>query len=256
VNAARIIILLVACAAGAAQAAEVIPPVPPKHFNDYAGVVSSDVAARLDRKLADFEKQTSNQIVVAIYPQMQTDSSIEDYTVRVAQRWGVGQKDRRNGAVLFVFPKDRKMFLQVGYGLEGALPDATAKQIIEREIKPHFAAGDFAGGLSSGVDAILAATRGEYTAKPRSAGGEKLFWLVFVLLVIFVIAIIVMAKRSGPVVYTRNGRYRSRGPIFIPTGGWGRGGGGSWGGGGFGGGGGGFSAGGGSFGGGGAGGSW
>lgn len=250
---ARTIILLVAWIGGAVQAAEVIPPVPPRHFNDFAGVVSSDAAARLDRKLADFEKQTSNQILVAIYPRMQSDSSIEDYTVRVAQRWGVGQKDRRNGAVLFVFPKDRKMFLQVGYGLEGALPDATAKQIIEREIKPHFAAGDFAGGLSSGVDAILAATRGEYTAAPRSAGTDKLFWIVFVLLVVFVIAIIVMSKRSGPVVYTRNGRYRSRGPIFIPTGGWGRSGGGSWGGGG---GGGGFSAGGGSFGGGGAGGSW
>src|SRR5437016_7845307 len=117
-----------------ALAAEVIPPVPAQHFNDYAHVVSPAAATDLNRQLEDFERATSSQIIVAVFPKMQTDSSIEDYTVRVAQSWKVGQKGKDNGAVLFVFVQDRKMYLQVGYGLEGALPDALAKRIIENEI--------------------------------------------------------------------------------------------------------------------------
>ncbi|MDQ2919322.1 MAG: TPM domain-containing protein, partial [Verrucomicrobiota bacterium] len=111
------------------NAAEVIPPKPDRYFNDYAGVVSKDAAARFNEQLAQFERDTSDQVLVAVFPKMQTDSDIADYTQRIAQSWGVGQKDRRNGAVLFVFKDDRKMFIQVGYGLEGALPDATAFDI-------------------------------------------------------------------------------------------------------------------------------
>ena len=112
-----------------ARGAEVIPPKPAGYFNDYAGVVSREEALRFNEQLAQFERETSNQVVVAVFRKMETDSSIEDYTQRVAQAWGVGQKDKRNGAVLFVFIDDRKMFIQVGYGLEGALPDVTAFDI-------------------------------------------------------------------------------------------------------------------------------
>ena len=84
-------------------AAEVIPPVPKEYFNDYAKVVSPATAQRVEQTLENFEQQTSSQILVAIYPKMQTDSSIEDYTVRVFQAWKPGQKDKNNGAVLFVF---------------------------------------------------------------------------------------------------------------------------------------------------------
>ena len=90
------------------RAAEVIPPKPDRYFNDYAGVVSPAVADRLNLQLAQFERDTSNQVLVVVYPKMQSDSSIEDYTRRVAQAWGVGQKDRRNGVVLFVRRKMRK----------------------------------------------------------------------------------------------------------------------------------------------------
>jgi uncharacterized protein len=247
-----------------ARAAEVIPAAPAHHFNDYANVVPDATAQDLDRKLAEFEKQTSNQIVVAVYPRMQTDSSIEDYTVRIAQKWGVGQKDRKNGAVLFVFIQDRKMYIQVGYGLEGALPDATAKQIIEDEIKPKFRNGDYAGGLTAGIGAIMSATKGEYTARAHSGhgGGSPLVGL-FIIVIIVVVMMIIASRTSGSRTYTSYGGRRRggwMGPIIIPGGGWGgRGGGfgGGWGGGGGGGwGGGGFSGGGGGFGGGGAGGSW
>jgi uncharacterized protein len=238
------------------SASEVIPPAPKAYFNDYAHVVSPPAAARLNQQLQDFERQTSSQVLVAVYPKMESDSSIEDYTVRVAESWKAGQKGKNNGAVLFVFIQDRKMYLQVGYGLEGALPDALAKQIIDNEIKPRFKQGDYEGGLRAGVNAILAATRGEYkgTGHTNADGGPSkaivgLIWLAFFgLIVLFLIARI--ARGVGGTFYGRRGYYSS-------WGGWSSGGGssgGGWSGGG--GGGGGFSGGGGSFGGGGAGGSW
>lgn len=236
------------------RAAEVIPSAPRDHFNDYAGLVSREAAGRLNAELEQFERDTSNQILVAIYPHMQSDSSIEDYTVRVAQSWGVGQRDRKNGAVLFIFSQDHRLYVQVGYGLEGALPDARCKQIIENEITPRFRAGDFTGGVEAGVHALLAAARGEYRGTGRTLtdrnrggfpgngfGGLGLFLLLFVLLVASR-----LFRRNA--IYSRSGRIS---PWIGPST-WG----GGFGGGSFGGGGGTFSGGGGSFGGGGAGGSW
>jgi len=144
-----------------AAAAEVIPPKPPAYFNDFANVVPQDQARAMNEQLAQFERETSNQIVVVIYPKMESDSDVFDYTYRVKEKWGVGQKAKNNGAVLFVFVQDRKMYLHTNYGLEGALPDATAKEITERVIKPHFKTGDYAGGLQAGINAIIQATRGE-----------------------------------------------------------------------------------------------
>src|SRR5207302_9809976 len=118
------------------------------------------------RRSSDLE--TSDQVVVAVFARMQSDSDITDYTQRVAQSWGVGQKDKRNGAVLFVFIQDRKMFIQVGYGLEGALPDATAFDITERRIKPRFRNNDYEGGLAEGIDSIFKAVRGEYQGTGRT----------------------------------------------------------------------------------------
>src|ERR1017187_2929393 len=158
----RSIFLFAALLPTLAMAAEVIPPKPTQYFNDYAHVASSATATELNQKLEQFERDTSSQILVAVYPKMESDSSIEDYTVRVAQSWGVGQKGKDNGAVLFVFVQDHKMYIQVGYGLEGALPDALAKRIIENEIKPYFRSNDFDSGLRAGVTAILQATKGEY----------------------------------------------------------------------------------------------
>lgn len=226
-----------------------MPPKPAAYFNDYAGVVSKDAARRFNEQLAQFERDTSNQVVVAVFPKMQSESSIEDYTQRVAQSWGVGQKDRRNGAVLFVFVQDRKMFIQVGYGLEGALPDATAFDITEYVIKPHFRANDYEGGLAAGIDSIGKAIRGEYKGsgatvrerRPQRNSGPG----GFVFLIIFVIFMIMIARSRK----RRGYRYSGFGGPFI--GGWSSGSGGSWSSGG-----GGFSGGGGSFGGGGAGSSW
>jgi uncharacterized protein len=236
----------------AAVAAEVIPAAPPDHFNDYASLVNRQVAARLENTLTEFERTTSNQILVVIYPHMESDSSIEDYTVRVAQSWRVGQKGKKNGAVLFIFSQDRKLYIQVGYGLEGALPDARCKQIIENEITPHFRAGDFSGGVAAGVDAMIAAARGEYTGSGRlvadqngsSSRGPGAGMIFAAILVIIVISSLRRRRTYG---YSRGGRFFP--PVYVGNSSWGSGGRSSGGGGS-------FSGGGGSFGGGGAGGSW
>jgi uncharacterized protein len=233
-----------------AFAAEVIPPAPSHYFNDYANVVPVSVATQLNTKLEDFEKATGDQVVVAVFPKMESDSSIDDYAVRVFRAWKVGQKDKNNGVVLFVFVQNHQMFIEVGYGMEGALPDALAKQITENEIKPHFKSGDYAGGLVAGVNAILAATQHEYTGNGTTVAqnrghGTSSNSLTTVIIIIVIVFILIRAMSS-----------RGRSGWFISSGGWGS----SYGGGGGGGGGfssgGGFSGGGGSSGGGGAGSSW
>ncbi len=246
-----IAVALLALVVQSVPAAEVIPPKPTSYFNDYAGVVSKEAALRFNEQLAQFERETSNQVVVAVFPKMQSDSSVDDYTQRVAQSWGVGQKDKRNGAVLFVFIEDRKMFIQVGYGLEGALPDITAFDITEYHIKPHFRNGDYEGGLATGIDLICKAIRGEYkgsgktVAEKRGKAGAPNF-LFFIIFIIVLIVISRVVRRLGGYGYS-SGR---GGPVFFPMGGggggWSSGGGGSSG----------FGGGGGSFGGGGAGSSW
>jgi uncharacterized protein len=202
-------------------------------------------------------------LLVAVYPKMQSQSSIEDYTLRVARAWRVGQKMTNNGAVLFVFINDHKMFIQVGYGLEGAMPDVTCKRIIEDEIAPKFKTGDFDGGFKAGVNAMMAAAKGEYKGTGKTVQDKQeeknqdytsiVMGIIFAVFILFVIFNSIFNGRGG--LMTAGWLISSIGSSDWSGGG--RGGGG--GGGGFsggGGGGGGFSGGGGSFGGGGAGGSW
>ncbi len=235
-------------------AAERIPPPPSRYFNDYAGVVSRGTAEELNAKLNQFERTSSNQVVVAIYPRMESDSSVADYTVRVAQAWKAGQQGKNNGAVLFAFMQEHQLYLQVGYGLEPVLPDATAKRIIQNEIVPRFRQNDVDGGMRAAVDAIIAATKGEYTGSGRTQNDQRgrvgsRGFNVIVFFVLFILFAVVSRRRShrtyvfgGP----RGGWWM--GPPSGGSGGWSSGGGS--------GGGGGFSGGGGSFGGGGAGGKW
>ncbi len=251
--------LLAVCAFATqlAKAAEVIPPKPAGYFNDNASVVSTETALRLNEQLAQFERDTSNQIIVAVYRTMQTDSDIADYTRCVAQAWGVGQADKRNGAALFVFIEDRKMYIQVGYGLEGAIPDVTAFDITERHIKPRFKVNDYEGGLAVGVELLMKAALGEYKGSGRTVAEStdqnsniKLPCIFFLLMFML---FLVMSAHGRKRRRRRGWGYSGGGGPFI--GGWG-GGGGGWGGGSSGGGFSGFSGGGGSFGGGGGGSSW
>jgi uncharacterized protein len=261
---------LLAFLCGTLHAAEVIPPAPRDHFNDQAGIVARATAEQLNAELTQFERDTSNQIVVAIFPKMQSDSSIEDYTVRVFQAWGVGRKGTNNGAVLFIFRDDRKVRIVTGYGLEGAIPDATAKRIIENEITPRFRNGDFTGGVAAGTRALMAAARGEYRGTGRTvADGRSPVLgsrgLPFGAIIPFFVFLMILLSILRRIFGRRNVMYGGRGRRNVWVNNspwwWGGGGGGGFGGGGgsswgSGGGGGSFSGGGGSTGGGGAGGSW
>jgi uncharacterized protein len=229
-----------------------VPPLRGR-VNDYAGVMSQDQVRTLESQLAQFEQETGHQIAVLTVPTL-AGEDIEGFSIRVAESWKIGKKGFDNGVILLVAVKDRQLRLEVGYGLEGVLPDAIADRIIRDYIVPRFRAQDYAGGVIAGIDAVQKVIKQEplpeSARKPNQAPQSN-----FNSLAMFAIAFVIfalMAFSSGR--RSRNQMWSGRGrrypPIF-----WG---GGGFGGGGFGGGGsgGGFSGGGGGFGGGGASGSW
>jgi len=123
--------------------AEELPPAPKGYFNDYAGVISEAKQHELNERLANFDKDTTNQVVVAIFPKMDSTLSPDEYTPRVANSWGVGRRGKNNGVTLFIFIRDRTMRIQVGYGLTSVLTDALSQQILDQDLKPHFQKGRF-----------------------------------------------------------------------------------------------------------------
>jgi uncharacterized protein len=154
-----------------------LPPKPDHFVTDRAGVIANPSA--LDAKLAQFERETSDQILVYVDQHLPPDTTIEEMGSEAIKQWGVGQKGKDNGAILFVFVADRKMRIEVGYGLEGSLTDAKSKRIIETVIKPEFQRGNYSAGIEQGTAAIVATIRGEpykgtggtvATAKKKSQG--------------------------------------------------------------------------------------
>ncbi len=227
---------------------------------DGANVIPDDAEARLSQKLAALETQSHRQLIIVALADLQ-GYEISDYGYQLGRHWGIGDKERNDGALLIIAPNQRKVRIEVGYGLEPVLTDGLSALIIQGEIVPRFKAGDMPGGIEAGADAVIKqltlpdeeARKIAAAAKPVTTKGSAILpaiiWLVFISLVF----ILPMARRA------RGGsQYRSSGlgPIIL----WSvlsgmsnsRGGGGGWSGGG----GGGFSGGGGSFGGGGASGGW
>ena len=158
------------------QAAETLPPVPKQYFNDYANVVSPQVAKNLNLQLANFDQSTSNQIVVAIYPQFFSNSSLDDVAQQLYSTWHLGTKKNSNGVLLLVFPAEHKVRIQTGYGLEGALPDAICKRIIDEVMTPSFRQGNYNQGFTNGLNAIMKATQGEYQGKGPQKGKKPFSW--------------------------------------------------------------------------------
>lgn len=228
-------------------------PVPQKLVTDYTNTLAPDQREALEQKLTAFDDSTSIQLAVVIV-ETTGDRDIADYAVALGRAWGIGNKEFNNGLLLLVAKNDRKIWIATGYGLEGALPDITAKSIIDNEITPNFKGSDFYRGLDEGTNAIIAATKGEYKAPENYSGrkrgsGKKPSLLIMIVMIIFFL--IVNNRRGGGGTHHRNRHGGFGAPFFFPIGG---GGGGSGFGGSSGGGFGGF--GGGSFGGGGSGGSW
>jgi uncharacterized protein len=122
-----------------------------------------------DTTLENEERQSSDQIVVAVFPKMQSDASVKNFTLRIVNSWKVGQKDQNNGVTLFVFMQEHKLYIQVGTGLEKFLPDDTCQEILDAKIVPRFKLKDFDGGLSAGVTAIIGATKGAFKGTGHTA---------------------------------------------------------------------------------------
>ena len=219
---------------------------------DRAGVLSPQTKRSLEQSLEQFEARTGHQIVVHVTPSLE-GLTIEEYSLRIAEAWKIGQKGLDNGVILTVAPNERELRIEVGYGLEGVLPDAVGARIIREQITPEFRAGNLEGGILAGVSAIEAAAQGEQLPLPKRSPRDDFDTVAFWFKVFWILLILGIFVARTPLLWMLLGvpgspRYRRYG-------------GGGWGGGGFGGGGGGFggggfSGGGGSFGGGGASGRW
>jgi len=230
-----------------------VPDRPEGRVTDRTGTLTRDQIRALDQKMASFERETSNQIGVLMIPSLEGDS-LEDYSIRLAEKWKIGQAGRNNGVILLVVKNDRKLRIEVGYGLEGALPDALAGTIIRNEIAPRFKSGQFYQGIEAGIDSIIAATKGEYKAAPRKTKSQVdslLPFLPFLIVGAFIIFFMLAASQArrrnyhsgGSRGWNSGGGFFGGGPFSGGSGGWSSGGDS-------------FSGGGGDFGGGGASGDW
>lgn len=149
-----------------------IPPTPQNHVYDDAGMLSEETRSKLNSALYRFDQATSNQVLVAIFPSLENES-LEDFSIRLAQAWKPGQKGRDNGVILLIFKQERQLRIEVGYGLEGALTDAKSGLIIQQVIVPRFKAGDFDGGVTAGVSAILQTIQGEFQSVRQNGEGYR-----------------------------------------------------------------------------------
>ncbi len=162
------------------------PGSPAGFVNDYAKMMSDGTRAQLETKLTRFEKDTSSEISVVTINSLQGDT-IENFAVKLFKEWGIGKKDKDNGALLLIAKDDRQMRIEVGYGLEGALTDAQSYWIIQNIMRPAFQAENYDAGINGAVDKIIAATKGEYVPSETSSDSGKkdnfdsFEWFIFLL---------------------------------------------------------------------------
>jgi uncharacterized protein len=219
----------------AAQDAETIAKKKPTRLvNDFAGVLTPDQLQNLENKLVAYDDSTSTQIAVAIIPSL-GDLPIEEAALQIFRGWGVGNAKTNNGILILSAINDRKIRIEVGYGLEGVIPDITANQIIRNDIVPSFRKGNYYEGLDGACNSIILAAAGEYQAPEgyheKEDGGN-----IIGLIVLFIIILIIVSninRRGGGGFMSRRGYHGFGPPIWGPTifgsgsrgGGWGSGGG-------------------------------
>jgi uncharacterized protein len=176
-------------------------PHPPKIVNDFADMLTDAEEAKLEQKLTQFDQQTSSQIAIVTLDDLR-GHPIDDYAFRLGEKWGIGMKQKDNGILILISPKKQKVTIATGYGLEGAVPDATAQRIIDKEIAPNFKQGNYYKGLDEATAVLFDLTRGEYTADQyrKKTGGDKQskapypIGIVFLLVIIF--SIVGRVKRA------------------------------------------------------------
>ena len=151
---------------------------------DLAGVFSEEQVRALEAKLQELESKDSTQVAVLVIPTLE-EEQLEEYSHRVASAWKLGQKGRDNGALVLIAMKERKIRIEVGYGLEPTLTDARSRRIIQNNMVPHFKTGDFYSGIEAGITGIIQVVRGTYQAEPsrprsnRSGGRRSFDWIIF-----------------------------------------------------------------------------
>jgi uncharacterized protein len=158
------LLALVLCWGFAASADVAVPPLTGRVV-DQTGTLTTEAAARLEQKLRDFEARKGSQVAILIVPTTAPET-IEQFSIRVAEAWKIGRKKIDDGAILLIAKNDRKLRIEVGYGLEGALTDVTARRIIDEVITPKFKNGDFSGGVEDGIDRTISVIDGEPLPKP------------------------------------------------------------------------------------------
>jgi uncharacterized protein len=198
-NAARASILaLLMCWAFAAFADVAVPPLSGRVVDQTATLSGGDVAS-LTQNLKDLEARKGSQIAVLIVPTTAPET-IEQYSIRVAEAWKIGRRKIDDGALLVVAKDDHKLRIEVGYGLEGALTDVTARRIIDEVITPKFRSGDFAGGITAGIDRIIGVIDGEPLPAPEPqqsfGGGQDRFDILFNPLIIFAVFVVGAVLRT------------------------------------------------------------
>lgn len=168
--------------------------------NDYANMLSPSTENQLNVALQELEQTDSTQIVVLTIPSLEGDS-LEDFSIRVAEKWKIGQKGLDNGAILLIAKRERKLRIEVGYGLEGKMTDLMSGRIIRDVIVPHFKSGQFDQGVIEGVQAMIGVVRGEFkaTSKPKSARSRRpAFGSIFFLIIMFFFIINMMGRIKKP----------------------------------------------------------
>lgn len=175
-------------------------PNPPRLVNDLAHVLNAEQLDALERKLVAYDDSTSTQIAI-VTVETTGDYPIEDYAIKILRDWGVGNKKTNNGIVLLAAIKDRKVRIETGYGMEGAVPDITAKQIIDNEILPNFRNEDYYTGFNRAIDAIAKAAAGEYKAPDnynvRNTGTGRKGFPIFGIIIIIIIIVLVLSRMGG-----------------------------------------------------------
>ena len=169
-------------------------PNPPKLVTDQAGVLSAEQLQALEAKLVAIDDSSSNQIAVVILSSLDGQPK-EEYATKLFRDWGIGNKKTNNGVLLLVAIQDRQIRIEVGYGLEGVIPDITALSIIDNDIKPAFKAGAYYEGLDKATDDLAKAAVGEYKEARKKKSKDKGNPLVFIMIVIFIV--IILGKRGG-----------------------------------------------------------
>lgn len=161
-----------------------VPPLK-GYVNDYADMISPAVEKQLEKELKEFEKSDSTQIVILTIPSLEGEV-LEDFSIRVAENWKIGQKNKDNGVILLVVKNDRKIRIEVGRGLEGRLTDLLCGRIIDLVIKPRFKRGDFDGGFLAAISSLIDATRGEFKSNEgQNKNPEQTYLPLFIFVTLF-----------------------------------------------------------------------